>query len=122
MEADASLLRSLPVKMAAFVEPMECVSVSKLREGSQWLWEIKLDGYRTLAVKFDSNVTLFSRRKKPLNSKFPCIVDSLADLPDDTVVDGELVCLDDSWRLDFNLLQNFLSCISCVLNEHRRVQ
>jgi ATP-dependent DNA ligase len=30
---------------------MECLSVSKLPEGSRWLWEIKLDGYRALAVK-----------------------------------------------------------------------
>jgi hypothetical protein len=50
----------LPRKEAAFIEPMECLSVSKLPEGSQWLWEIKLDGYRALAVKFGSDVTLDS--------------------------------------------------------------
>jgi DNA ligase D-like protein (predicted ligase) len=106
-EADAPLLRSLPTNKAAFVEPMECLTVSKLPEGSQWHWEIKLDGYRALAVKSASNVTLFSRRKKSLNRKFLYIVESLADLPDDTVVDGELVGLDDGGRPDFNLLQNF---------------
>jgi ATP-dependent DNA ligase len=103
----ADPLRSLPKTKAAFVEPMNCLSVSKLPEGSQWLWEIKLDGYRALAIKSGSDVTLFSRRKKSLNRKFPYIVESLADLPDGTVVDGELVGLDDSGRPDFNLLQNF---------------
>jgi ATP-dependent DNA ligase len=39
-------LRSLPAKQASFVEPMECLSVARLPEGSQWLWQIKLDGYR----------------------------------------------------------------------------
>jgi len=39
-EADASLLRSLPTNEAAFVEPTECLSVSKLPESSLWLWEI----------------------------------------------------------------------------------
>jgi hypothetical protein len=32
-------LDSLPRKEAAFIEPMECLSVSKLPEGSQWVWE-----------------------------------------------------------------------------------
>jgi ATP-dependent DNA ligase len=34
-------------------------------------------------------------------------VERLADLPDGTVVDGELVAIDDSGRPDFHLLQNF---------------
>jgi ATP-dependent DNA ligase len=115
-------LRSLPRTKAAFIEPMECLSVSKLPEGSQSLWEIKLDGYRALAVKSGSNVTLFSRRRNSLNKKFPYVVEALADLPEGTVVDGELVGLDDNGRPDFNLLQNFLSCIFCILNGHRRVK
>jgi ATP-dependent DNA ligase len=100
-------LRSLPEKKASFVEPMECLSVARLPEGSQWLWEIKLDGYRALAVKSGSDVTLFSRRRKSLNRQFPYIVERLADLPDGTVVDGELVAIDDSGRPNFHLLQNF---------------
>jgi hypothetical protein len=51
---------------------------------------IKLNGYRTLAVNSSSGVTLFSRRKKSLNRKFPNIVQPLADLPAGTIVDGEL--------------------------------
>ena len=100
-------LRSLPAKQALFVEPMECLSVARLPEGSQWLWQIKLDGYRALAVKSGSAVTLFSRRGKSLNRQFPHIVERLADLPDGTVVDGELVAINDSGHPDFHLLQNF---------------
>jgi ATP-dependent DNA ligase len=99
-------LNVLPISKAAFVEPMDCLAVAKLPEGPQWLWEIKLDGYRALAVKSGSDVTLFSRNRKSLNRKFPYIVKPLADLPNGTVVDGELVGLDDSGRPDFNLLQN----------------
>jgi bifunctional non-homologous end joining protein LigD len=91
-------LDSLPRKDGAFVEPMECLFVSKLPEGSQWLWEIKLDGCRALAVKSGGDYSLFSRRKKLLNRKFPDIVEPLADLPEGTVVDGELVALDESGR------------------------
>jgi ATP-dependent DNA ligase len=46
------------VMKASFVEPMECLSVPRLPEGWQWLWEIELDGYRALGVKSGSDVTL----------------------------------------------------------------
>jgi DNA ligase D-like protein (predicted ligase) len=99
-------LRSLPKKKAAFMECMECLAVSKLPDGPPWLYEIKLDGYRALAIQ-SSGVTLLSRRKKSLGRQFPYIVEALADLPAGTVVDGEVVAVDDSGRPDFNLLQNF---------------
>jgi DNA ligase D-like protein (predicted ligase) len=102
-------MQSLPKKDAAFVEPMECLAVSKLPEGSQWLWEIKLDGYRAIALKSDRGVRLLSRRNKSFNHKYPDIVEALDALPENTVVDGEVVAFDGSGRPNFNLLQNFRS-------------
>jgi DNA ligase D-like protein (predicted ligase) len=107
MSADP--LRSLPKTKAGFVEPMDCLPVSKLPEGSQCLCEIKLDGYRAIAAKSANAVTLYSRNRKILNNRFPYIVDPLLELPDGTVVDGEIVALDDDGRPVFNLLQNFTS-------------
>lgn len=60
-------------------------------------------------MKSGGAVTLYSRNKKILNKRFPYIVESLRCLPDGTVVDGEIVALDDDGRPVFNLLQNFTS-------------
>ena len=73
-------LTSLPQKPAAFIEPMECLAVSKLPDAANWIWEVKIDGYRAIAVKSDDGVNLFSRTKKTFNSKFSYIRDALADL------------------------------------------
>ena len=100
---------SLTPRRAAFIKPMECLSVSKLPEGDEWVYEVNLDGYRSVAVKMDSDVILYSRREKILNNQFPYIATTLRELPPGTVVDGEIVALDDAGRPSFNLLQNFHS-------------
>jgi DNA ligase D-like protein (predicted ligase) len=88
---------------------MECLPVTKLPDGPEWTYEIKLDGFRLEAVKNSRETTLYSRRRNILNHKFPYIAAALADLPDATVIDGELVALGAQGRSDFNLLQNFRS-------------
>lgn len=87
---------------------MECLPVTKLADGLEWSYEIKLDGYRAIAVK-SGRVNLYSRRKKSFNSQYPYLVEALRDLPDETVVDGEVVALDDVGRPKFHLLQQFRS-------------
>jgi DNA ligase D-like protein (predicted ligase) len=107
-----SVLR-LPRRKAEFIEPMECVPVTKLLDVPGWFYEIKLDGYRAIAVK-SGRVNLFSRRHKSFNNQYPYLVEALADLPEGTVVDGEVVALDDSGRPNFNLLAQFRSGASRI--------
>jgi bifunctional non-homologous end joining protein LigD len=100
-------LKSLPLCPATFKEPMECLAVPKLPDGTNWLFEIKLDGYRAIAVKSSGKLNLFSRRRNSFNRQYSLIFEALADLPDNTVIDGEVVALNESGRPDFNLLQHY---------------
>jgi bifunctional non-homologous end joining protein LigD len=88
---------------------MECLPVAIIPEGNVWTYELKLDGYRLIAVKSGGKVTLYSRRGTDLSKRFEYVAAGLATLPDETVIDGELVALDEQGKPNFNLLQNFRS-------------
>jgi bifunctional non-homologous end joining protein LigD len=90
----------------AFIAPMQCKPVTELPPGEQWTFEIKFDGYRCVAVKRGTEVTLFSRNKKILNKRFPKIRDAVAKIKGDFVLDGELVAFDGQGRPSFQLLQD----------------
>ena len=70
-----------------------------------WLFELKLDGYRTLASR-DQTARLLSRNGNDLSACFPEILHALKALPFERVLlDGELVALDDRGRPNFQRLQ-----------------
>ena len=93
----------------AFIEPMQCKAVTALYAGENRTFDIKFDGYRCIAVKRGRELALFSRNEKVLNKRFPKIVQALASLGGDFVLDGELVALDSQGKPSFQLLQNNLS-------------
>jgi bifunctional non-homologous end joining protein LigD len=76
--------------------------------GSAFAYELKLDGFRAVAVKTAGRVLRRSRNNKDFNRKYPALVQALAPMPDETVIDGEIVALDDAGRPSFNALQNYL--------------
>jgi bifunctional non-homologous end joining protein LigD len=90
-----------------FIEPMACLAVASLPTGSGWEYELKLDGYRAIAFKTRNRVHLRSRNGKDFAQRYPALVHALEPLPNETVVDGEIVALDESGRPLFNLLQNY---------------
>jgi bifunctional non-homologous end joining protein LigD len=55
---------------ARFIKPMKATAVTELPEGDEWIYEVKWDGYRVLALKHAEDVRLMSLKKK-LNDRFP---------------------------------------------------
>ena len=70
-----------------FVEPMKAQLVASMPTGN-WIYEIKFDGYRALALRGGSDTRILSRNQKDLGKKFPKIRDSIAALDvQDAIID-----------------------------------
>lgn len=97
---------ALPQAPLHFVEPMKCQLKQHLPKGEAWVFEIKFDGFRGLALKDGKTVQLLSRNNRDLSERFPGIVEALRKLRcKKLVLDGEIVALDQTGRSSFQLLQ-----------------
>src|SRR5213593_1327321 len=100
---------------AHFISPMLLQRTDSLPDSPQWLYELKLDGYRAIAFRRDGVVHLRSRNDNDFSARYPGGGKGLAEMPNNTVIDGEDIAFDDDGRPSFNALQNYGSAPAPVI-------
>lgn len=86
---------------------MAAESVPELPEGEDWIYEIKLDGYRALILKDGQRVQICSRNAKDLTRMYPTIATAALELRAETaVIDGEIVALGPDGKPSFQAMQH----------------
>ena len=85
------------------------VSAKSPFDSPDWMFEIKLDGYRAVTVLDSAGKPhLWSRNGLPLEAKFPAIANVVSELKlRSTILDGEIVAVDENGIPRFQLLQRF---------------
>jgi bifunctional non-homologous end joining protein LigD len=79
----------------------------KVPTGSDWIHEIKHDGYRMMVIREHDRVRLISRGGYEWADLFPLIVSAVLKLPEKhLVIDGEVVVLDKEGKSDFDSLRS----------------
>jgi bifunctional non-homologous end joining protein LigD len=92
---------------ARFIDPMLLLRTDALpHDSSRWEYQLKWDGYRAIAFKTGGKLYLRSRNDNDFSIRYPSVVTGLAKLPDETVIDGEVIALDEEGKPSFNVLQN----------------
>ncbi len=109
----AKLLQSAPREIdPGFVEPELAQQTAKAPGGSDWIHELKLDGYRIqvhirMAKSGHRNATLYTRKGLDWTERMPDIARAAAQLPvKAAILDGEVVSLDRQGMANFADLQS----------------
>jgi bifunctional non-homologous end joining protein LigD len=74
-------------------------------DGDEWVFELKIDGYRCLSQVCNGNGTLTSRQGNPLAHAFPDVVQALGAIERDVVMDAELAVDDVRGHQLFDVLR-----------------
>ena len=99
-----------------FVEPCLPSAAKVPPSGSDWIHEIKHDGFRLLAWRAAGGVRLFTRKGKDFSKRFPLIVAAVAALPvHSCLVDGEAIVCNEAGLAVFDLIRRHRHGPSAVL-------
>lgn len=101
--------------MPQLVKPMLATLIPEPFNDVQWSFEIKWDGYRTIAFIEGTQVSLRSRNNLSFDHKFEQLLQALKDWPVNAVLDGEVVVLNGEGKSDFGALQNYEPGSDCQL-------
>lgn len=96
-------------KLPSTVPPMLATLVDKPFDAENWLFEVKWDGYRAIAICDKNKVSLISRNNKSFNEKFYPVTAALEQLKLHAVLDGEIIISNKEGVSSFGDLQNWRS-------------
>ncbi len=94
-------------KLKYYTKAMLAKEVDRPFDDEGWIFEMKYDGFRAIAELNGKNVRLYSRNGNSFNETYPLVVEALARLNINAVVDGEIIALDEKGRSDFQRLQQY---------------
>jgi bifunctional non-homologous end joining protein LigD len=98
--------RKSPMPDESSLRPAQASLSEKPFSSDDWLYEIKWDGIRSLAVVEDGTTKLVARSARSISAEYPEFRDLAKNIRARTaVLDGEIVVLDDKGRSDFQRLQ-----------------
>ena len=98
--------RSRRLPPAGFILPCQPLLVDRPPAGSDWLHEIKHDGYRIIACKDGSRVTLWTRYGTNFTDRLPKVAEAVCSLAaDSALIDGEAVTFRSDGHSDFAALR-----------------
>jgi bifunctional non-homologous end joining protein LigD len=89
------------------IEPMLATLEKPDLNSGDWIYELKLDGYRIIAQINEADVKLHSRGLQNYTKKYPPVIAELKKFNFNAVIDGEMVVVDDKGFPQFNALQNY---------------
>jgi DNA ligase D-like protein (predicted ligase) len=90
--------------------------VDRLPEGDDWIYELKLDGYRALLIKNGERVQIRSRNDKDLTQVYASLASAAGRLrAKQAIVDGEIVAVDATGRPSFQALQHRSAHPACTI-------
>lgn len=92
---------------SGFVEPCIPTAAKRPPAGPEWVYEIKIDGYRLMVLRQDDKVRIYSRRGADFTLRFPRIVEAVRKLKVKSVsLDGEGIVYDQNGMPSFDLIHS----------------
>jgi ATP-dependent DNA ligase len=101
------LRKRLSADRASFIEPCLPSPADKPPSGSNWIHEIKHDGFRLMARRDPMGIRLITRRGNDWTQRYPLVIEAVNDLKvRSCLIDGEVVCCDERGLATFQLLRH----------------
>lgn len=103
----ASIRHGRAKKIPNYIKPMLASPSNNPFKDTDWIFEIKWDGYRAVTEITNTAIKFYSRNGIDFSERFPVIYNALQKIKHNCILDGEIVLLNNKNLPDFQRLQNY---------------